>query len=103
MKRLASPEMGRVQSPAEQEGKRALHRYVREFHGRQAQLSRATGLHTVVLSKMANQPEYIITLDAAMMMEVATEGELRADVLCPSRAELMEQFVALRSRELAEA
>lgn len=97
MKRLASPETGRAQTPAEQAGKHTLYRYFREFHGCQAQLARATGIHTAVLSKMASLPEYVITLDAAMLMEVATDGELRAEVLCPSRAELIERFVALRA------
>lgn len=103
MKRTASQETGREPSPAERAGKMELYRHFREYHGCQAKLSRDTGIHIAVLSKMANQPEYIITLDAALLMEVATAGKLRAEVLCPSRADLLAAFLALRTPETAEA
>jgi hypothetical protein len=101
MKRT-TPVLGRVPTPEEQIGKTALYRYFREYHGCQAKMSRDTGIHVGVLSKMASYPEYVITLDAAMMIEVATNGELRADVLCPSRADTLAQFLVIRTRE-AEA
>ena len=103
MKRLASPITGRMQSPDEMAGKEALYLYFRKYHGRQAELARATGIKTAVLSKMAGEPPYIITLDAAMLIELATKGELRADVLCPSRAGLMANWLAARAQELAQA
>jgi len=101
MKRTLTEE-NRLPTPAEQAGKNALYRFYREYHGCQAQLSRDTGLSVPMLTKMARYPEYFITMEAAMLVEVASKGALRAEVLCPSRADLIGQFLALRATEMVQ-
>lgn len=87
---------------AEAAGKEALRRYCRDRQGRAADIARKTDILPPVLSKMANQGTYI-NLEAAVLIEVATEGELRAEVLCPARADVLGDLLRLRARETAEA
>lgn len=81
---------------AEQAGQQLLYAYCRAKHGNQAFLMRTTGLITATLSRMQNG-DTPINFEAAMLIEVATKGELPADKLCPSRADLVAQFLQLRS------
>lgn len=87
-----TPEM----AEREREGKLALRLYFRSEPGRQAELHSKTGILQSVLSKMANQETYTLNLDSAVLIEVATEGVLRAEVLCPTRAEVLGKFLQLR-------
>lgn len=87
---------------AEQAGKEALRRYCRDRQGRAADIARKTAILPPVLSKMANKGTYI-NLEAAVLIEVATEGVLRAEVLCPARAGLLADLLALRAGEAVEA
>jgi DNA-binding transcriptional regulator YdaS (Cro superfamily) len=84
---------------AEEAGRMALRTYCRAEPGRAANIARYTGLLPAVLSRMANKDTHI-NLEAAVMIDVATDGAVRAEVLCPGRAELLGQF--LRMREVAQ-
>lgn len=81
---------------AEAEGQKLLYAFCRERHGNQAFLVRATNLLTATLSRMTNG-ETPINLEAALLLEAATKGALPADKLCPSRADLLAQFLQLRA------
>ncbi len=84
-----SPELIR----AETRGHQLLRDYCRVKVGVQADLVRKTGIYPATVSKMSNG-KTPITLEAAIQFEVATGGALRADVLCPSRADLLKEFKA---------
>lgn len=97
MKRATKRDAGpNVPTGAELNGKLALKCYVDQKWGTQRRLADATGIDVATLSKMVNRPEYVITLDAAMRIELATEGELTTEVLCPSRAELFTDILFMR-------
>lgn len=72
---------------------RKLFMYLREETGRQKRLGDATGIGTAGLSRIANGAP--ISAETAIVLHVATKGELKAWDLCPSRAELLHQFIAL--------
>lgn len=74
---------------AEERGRLALVAWCGKSRGRQAVLCRLTGIDKGAMSKM-HGGEYAISLEIALILEVATCGELRAEVLCPSRAHLLE-------------
>lgn len=86
---------------AEKVGQEMLHRYCRAKQGNQAQLARATELLPATVSKMCSGMT-AINLEAALLFEAATGGHLQADKLCPSRAELIAQILALRANKAAE-
>lgn len=90
-----APKTPEVESK-EREGKLVLRAYLRAEPGRQMDMSQRTGILQSVLSKMANQESYALNLDSAVLIEVATEGAIRAEVLCPTRAEVLGQFLQLR-------
>lgn len=81
---------------AEQAARQMLYNYFRSYHGAQAILSRETGIAAPILSRMANQNE-TIALEYAMRIEVASAGKLRAELLCPSGAELLQRFLLNRT------
>jgi DNA-binding transcriptional regulator YdaS (Cro superfamily) len=74
---------------------------MRNRAGRQAELARISGLLPGTLSNMANHPTHGINLEAAMILEVATSGELPAEALCPSGAKLLERFFLTRAAKVA--
>jgi DNA-binding transcriptional regulator YdaS (Cro superfamily) len=82
------------------EAREILHAYFRGGVGRQKQTAQASGIFASLLSRMAHG-ESPITLEAAIMLEVATEGKLRAEVLCPVRSDVLQRFVS--QRQNAEA
>lgn len=88
---------------AEQAGKAALRDYFAKTRGRQAEVSRKTRIFPPILCKMATKPDYTINLEYALLIEVATDGAIRADQLCPSRAGLLSDVVRLRSGANATA
>lgn len=83
---------------AEAQASAMLRQYLRSLVGRNAAIARATGIYAPSLSRMGTG-KHPITLDSAVLLEVASEGELRAELLCPSRADLIGKFLALRTSE----
>lgn len=83
---------------AEQAGKEALRKYFYSGRARQKEMEEKTGMLSSALSRMANKDVHI-NLDAAVMMEVASCGELRAEVLCPERADVLREFLQLREAD----
>lgn len=81
------------------QGKEVLRRYLRDRQGRQATVSQLTGISTPALSKMANMPEYRLSFEAAVLIELATEGELRTEQLCPSRAAVLNDLLRMRATQ----
>lgn len=79
---------------AEQAAAEALHNYFYRGLGVQARMARATGINPSALSKMGYGGP--ISLEQAMLIEVASNGELSAAMLCPSRAELIEKFLGIQ-------
>lgn len=80
------------QIAAQEAGQKALRDYFHGEIGRQKDVANASGLYASMLSRMAcgHTP---INLETAIALEVATKGELRAEVLCPLRAEVLNRFV----------
>lgn len=87
---------------AEKSAQDTLRRYFRRELGTQAAISRQTGIAPPLLSRMSKNGAHI-TLEYALRIELATGGELRAEWLCPSRAELLDQFLKLRCPAEASA
>lgn len=87
---------------AEQAGRVMLNTYTRAKQGNQAALARKTDLLAGTICKMCNGGTQI-SMEAAILIEVATEGVLRADKLCPSRAELLDQLLKLRAGAIDQA
>lgn len=74
----------------------ALDNYLKQ-HGNGAKLARLTGLTAPTISRMKTG-RTDITLRSAMMIEVATNGELKADELLANTEEI-ELVRAFRSRQ----
>lgn len=81
---------------AEEEGRQLLYNFCRAKHGNQSLLIRSTGLLGATVSRMTNG-QTPINLEAALLMDVATGCNLPAEKLCPSRADLIAQFLQQRS------
>lgn len=81
---------------AEQAGRVMLNSYTRAKQGNQTVLARKTDLLPGTISKMCSGGTQI-SMEAAILIEVATEGALRTEQLCPGRAELLDQLLKLRS------
>jgi hypothetical protein len=88
---------------AELAGKEAMRAYFAASRGRMAAVARATAINPPNLCKMAQRENYPIGLEFALLIEAATDGALRAAVLCPSRADLLAKFVALEAGEALAA
>jgi DNA-binding transcriptional regulator YdaS (Cro superfamily) len=87
------------QVEAVQAGKAALRDYCEAERGRAARVARRTGILPPVLSKMIHSPNYSITLETAVMLEIATEGALSVEVLCPLRADVFREILERRGAE----
>jgi DNA-binding transcriptional regulator YdaS (Cro superfamily) len=81
---------------AEQEAAEALTVYFERGLGHQAMLVRATGIPAPVLCKMG-KGRYPVSLEQAMLIDLASNGELKAEQLCPSRAALLATFMLQRA------
>lgn len=81
---------------AEKDGQAKLYAYCRAKAGRQAELSRLTGMIPAVISRMANG-HTPVSMEAAVALEVASNGALKADELCPSKAGLLFKYTSLRT------
>lgn len=84
---------------AEQEAQKMLYAHLRKYHGVQRDLSARTGIQATFLSKLANKPGQVIALETAILIELGTDGELRAEDLCPARADVIAQFLQARNSE----
>lgn len=81
---------------AEKVAQESLRAYFRRELGVQAMIARDTGIAPPMLSRMAKHGE-TISLENALRIEVATGGALRTEMLCPARANLIDQFLHLRA------
>lgn len=86
----------REQAEAERAGREALRAYCDSRRGVQAALCRKTNILPSQLCRIISG-KTVVTLEAALLLEVATEGAVPAESLCPSRAELMKQLIQLRT------
>lgn len=84
---------------AEQAGRQALRSWLKAETGRQARICHVSGILPAVMSRMANKTTHI-NLEAAILIEVATDGEVPAEVLCPSRAEVLKTMMRQRARRV---
>lgn len=98
MPRIASlaPPKAPALIEAEARGQAALRAYFDRRIGLQKLLAEATGLHQSALCRMSKQ-ETPIAFEDAVLIEIATEGELRTEQLCPSRADLLVRFLLQRA------
>lgn len=74
----------------------ALDTYFNSGYGVQAMVARDTGIPAPMLTKM-RKGTYPVGLEQALLLEMASGGELQAGMLCPSRADLIEYFLQLRA------
>lgn len=81
---------------AEKEAQAKLHAYMRRRHGIQRELARNTGIKAAFLSKLSNKPNQVIAMETAILIELATDGELKAEDLCPARASVIRRFLEAR-------
>lgn len=84
-----------AQLAAEERGRLALVTWCGRKRGRQAVLCRLTGIDKGAMSKMCHG-EYAIGFELAVILDIATCGELRAETLCPSRAHLLDGLLRQR-------
>ena len=102
MRPVIRQRMGVEKSPElieqEEAGRALLNAYCRAKQGNQAKLSRKTDMLPAALSNMSNGKSDI-NIEAALRIDVATEGELPAEKLCPSRADLLGQFLKMRAAD----
>lgn len=84
---------------AEDEARKALSDYFRQEHGTQKTVSDITGIPQSMLSRMAGRKPSSIAFEAAVAIEVATKGALKVELLCPSRVELLKDFLLARLKE----
>jgi hypothetical protein len=88
------------QVAAERAAQAILHEYFQSRIGRQKATAEASGIEASILSRMA-RGHMPISLEYSIALEVASNGALRAEVLCPSRADVLNRFMN-RRRETAE-
>jgi hypothetical protein len=85
---------------AEEAARDALRKYCRGY-GRQSELCRATGIHEATMSRMKSGKgckggTSTINLEHAIAIEIASKGKLRAEILCPEKAHLLEAMFRQR-------
>lgn len=85
---------------AEQDAAKALAAYFRRDFGIQAQMARETGLGAAALSKMSKL-RGPISMEQAILMDLASNGELSAEMLCPARADVIGRFLLSRAGKSA--
>lgn len=87
---------------AEARGQAALRAYFDRKIGLQSLLAEATGLHNSSLCRMSRQ-QAAISFEDAVLIDIATKGELRAEDLCPSRADLLARLLLQRAVDAGKA
>lgn len=90
---------GAVEKPPAQV---VLHEYFQSRIGRQKQTADATGILASTLSGMAHG-RLPISMEAAVRLDVASEGALNAKELCPEDAAVLDKFVRLHACEVKAA
>lgn len=98
--KIPAKKLNPAMAKAQKKARAALQNYFRSKSGLQIQVSRATGIAQAILSNMANRDDYPIAMEAAILIELATEGALKAEQLCPARADVIQRFLA--SREVSK-
>lgn len=86
---------------AEKAGQELLNNFCRAKYGNQTLLARSSGLLVATISRMAGGSTPI-NFEAAVMIDVATNGKLSAEKLCPGCADLVAQFLQLRATKASE-
>jgi DNA-binding transcriptional regulator YdaS (Cro superfamily) len=86
---------------AEKKAQKMLYAYMRQRHGIQQELARETGIKASFLSRLANRDNQVIAMETAILIELASKGELKAELLCPARADVIKRFLAARQPESA--
>lgn len=84
---------------AEEEACAALREFFSRDLGLQAQMARDTGVSPAILSRMGKGRQ-CISIEHAMLIELASRGELRAEQLCPARADILGRFLLQRAASL---
>jgi DNA-binding transcriptional regulator YdaS (Cro superfamily) len=84
------------QLAAERAGQEALFEFFQSRIGRQKAISAVSGIDASILSRMA-RGHATISLENSIALEVASNGALRAEVLCPSRADVLKRFISQRT------
>lgn len=87
---------------AEMRGQLALRAYFNRQIGLQKLLAEATGLHQASLCRMSKH-KAAISFEDAVLIDIATKGELRAEDLCPSRADLLTRLLLQRAVDAGKA
>lgn len=84
---------------AERKAQRELRKYIEKEHGRQKQLAADTGIQATFLSRLMNRENQVIAMENAVLIDLATKGELKAEMLCPSRADVIQRFLQSRNNQ----
>lgn len=84
------------QKAAERAAQEILHEYFQSRIGRQKATAQASGIDASILSRMA-RGHATISLENSIALEVASNGALKAEQLCPSRAEVLKRFINQRT------
>lgn len=82
---------------AEKKAQQILRDYFWQHRSEQKRIAQETGIKQPFLSRLANKEGQTIALETAMLIEIATNGELRAEALCPARAEVIKKFLNSRA------
>lgn len=88
---LLTPEQRELQK----QGQKALRTYFQGAIGRQKIIAESIGIYASMLSRMSCG-HTAISLEVAIALDVATNGELRAEVLCPIQADVLQRFIRQR-------
>lgn len=86
-------------TPEQRAGQLALHSYFQAGIGRQKKIAAASGIFASTLSSMAHG-RMPITLEAAILIEVASGGAVLAEALCPGRADVLKTMMRERARRV---
>lgn len=89
-KKLMPPKSQELQA-AEKLARKTLLNYFKSVPGRQQQLAEQTGIWPESISRMAHGHTQI-SVEAALRIEVATAGQLKATQLCPAAAAILAAY-----------
>ena len=85
---------------AETAAREALRSFFRKDFGKQAELARTSGIPASNLCRMSTSDTYPVSLETALKIEIATQGELTTELLCPSGAELLQKLFLTRATRM---
>jgi DNA-binding transcriptional regulator YdaS (Cro superfamily) len=84
---------------AEAEASTALREFFSTDFGIQAKLARDTGIAPATLCKISKNQQ-APSIEQAMLIEIASQGTLRVEQLCPARADVLSRFLLQRAASL---